>query len=98
MSRRQLLAWRDPSGSFRLNAQLLYDRPPFLCIGLHKCAEYLRCLVLSRENFVPEIGDPRSDRTIGQSLYGGRLELGDDVSWRALRHENATPGIERKCR
>jgi hypothetical protein len=50
----------NPSGSFQLNAQLLDDRPPFLCIGLHKCAEYLRCLLLARENY------PRSairDRT-----------------------------------
>src|SRR6516225_2448186 len=32
-----------------LNAQFLDDRPPFLDTGLHKRAERLRCLSLSRE-------------------------------------------------
>jgi hypothetical protein len=61
-----------PATSFRLDPQLLGERPHFFAIGLLQCAERLGCLSLGWENLHSEIGKPRSHRLIGQYLHGGR--------------------------
>jgi len=51
--------------SFRLDAKLLDERPPFLDLGLLECAERLRRLLLAQENLIPDIGKPSWHRRIG---------------------------------
>ena len=84
-------------GIFRLEPGLLDDRPPFFGIGFNNRAESLRRLLLARENLLPEIGEPRSHRRIGQRVHGRRVELGDDVLRRALGREKTCPDSNRKA-
>jgi hypothetical protein len=44
------------SASFRLDPELLDDRPPFFCIGFLQGAECLWRLLFARENILAEIG------------------------------------------
>jgi hypothetical protein len=52
-------------GSFRLDRQLLDDRPPFIGTGFRKRSECRRRLWLARKNLAPDIDEPRSHRRIG---------------------------------
>src|SRR5215467_94264 len=78
--------------SFRVDPELLDDRPPFLGIGLHQSAERLRGLPLARKNVVSESDETRPHRWIGQCLDGRRIELADDVLRRAPGREKPEPG------
>jgi hypothetical protein len=44
----------------------------------------LRRLPFARESLHPEIGDPRAHCRVGERFHGRRIELGDDISLRAL--------------
>jgi hypothetical protein len=43
------------SAFFRLDPELLDDRPPFHGIGLHQRAESFRCLLVAREDVEPSL-------------------------------------------
>src|SRR5271168_3442861 len=75
--------------SFRLDPQLLDDRPPFLGIGLLQGGEHLRRLSLSRKNLQPEIDEPRAHSRVGR--HSCRIELTDDVLRRAPGREKPEP-------
>ena len=83
------------ASSFRLDPELLNERPPFLGIGLHQRPERLWRLSLVRKNVVSETGDPGSHRRIGQRSHSRRIELGDNVLRRASGREKPVPaGVE----
>src|SRR5215831_1817242 len=78
-------------GSLRFYPKFLDDRPPFLGIGLHQRPEHLWCLSLTRESLITEFGEPRLYRRIGKGRDRRRIELGDDIFWRALGREKPVP-------
>ena len=80
---------------FRLDPELLDERPPFLGIGFHKRAERLRCLWLARENVRSEIDQPRSHYGIGQCLHGRRVEFSDNLLWCAAGREKRVGFLRR---
>src|SRR5262245_24977288 len=77
--------------SFRLDAGLLDDRPPFLDLSLLEGSQSLRRLLLARHNLVTKVHEPLAGRWIRQSLDNRRVELADDVLRRALWSPNRTP-------
>jgi hypothetical protein len=84
--------------SLRLDAQFPDERPPFLGIGFLHCAESLRRLSFAWENLPSEIDEPRSHRLIGQCLHCRRIELVDNIHWRALGREKCIPSRKVKHR
>ena len=77
------------ASSLTLDVGGLDDRPPFVDLGLVEGSERFRRLLLARRNLLPEIGEPRADRRIGERLDHRGVELGDDVLRRALAARTA---------
>src|SRR6267378_7184221 len=74
--------------SVDLRAARLYDRRPAAELGLVHCRHLLRC---AGNEVVAEIGHALDElRRLG-GLQRGRVELGDDVAWRARRHREPEP-------
>jgi hypothetical protein len=68
-------------GSFGLNPDLLYERPPFLNIGLHERAEHLRRLLIGRKHLQSDVDHPLANHRIGE-----RANRPDsDYCWTAKR-------------
>jgi hypothetical protein len=71
-------------GSLRPDAGRLHDWPPFLCVGLLHGGDRFRGLLLSRKSLASELGKSRLHHRIGQRLHDRRIELVNDIPWRAL--------------
>src|SRR5262249_51765359 len=69
----------------------LDDRPPFFDLGVVKCGEPLRGLLLARSNIEAEISKAPAHGRIGEGLHHGAVELADNVFRRALGREEAEP-------
>src|SRR5262245_52896186 len=77
--------------SLRLDVCRLDDRPPFLDLGLLISSECLRCLFVARKNLHAYFSNPPAHGRMGQRMYGGGIELADDILWGALRRPKSVP-------
>src|SRR5436190_21568716 len=74
-----------------LDVCCLDDRPPLLDLGLLKGGKRIRRLLVARRTIEPLVGDALLRCRVGQRLDHGRIQPGDDVLRRALRHPEAPP-------
>src|SRR5712675_1714317 len=83
--------WCNAKDSFSLDVRGLDDGPPFLNVGLLQCAECFWGELVSRENFLPGIGEPRTHRWLGERLHRSGIECGDDTLRCAFGHPQPKP-------
>src|SRR5215831_17377490 len=67
------------------------DRPPLLNIALLESTERLRRVLLARRKLLPLLGEPGTDRRIGQGVHDRGVELVDDDFRRAFRRKKRIP-------
>src|ERR1700704_465050 len=71
--------------SFRLEIRGADDRPPFLGLYPVKGGKRIGRLLLARPALLPDLGEPRPHRRVGERAHDRRVEPGDDLLRRALR-------------
>src|SRR5215208_8025038 len=65
--------------------------PPLFDLGLLKCAESFRHLLLARRNLQTEIGELLANRRISQGSYHCGIELGNNILRRAFGSKKRVP-------
>src|ERR1700738_5516382 len=83
------MCWPDRSLAFDVGS--LDDRPPLLNLGPVKGRKRLRRLLVTLDDLLAQVGQPWTDRRIGQFAYDCRIEFHDHIFRRALRCPNRVP-------
>src|SRR5712691_11221795 len=82
---------KNPDSSFRLDIGCLDDRPPSFRFGLLERAQGFGRLLRERRDLDTEFIESLAHHWIRKNLHHRRVQLGDDILRRILRHPESIP-------